>query len=176
MTPISVWQKWQGVAIGGLLFLLGLGISIGTFSVGALPGQDTLGPRLFPVLIGGGLIILGAVTIWQGRHALRGEVPETEAALIPGSEEGAPSEPGDWPTLLWVLAGMGLATLGYKTIGFIPSAFIAFLLTARGFAGHWSWRHALVGFVVVLVAFFGFTKGLGLGLPTGFLKGILGGH
>jgi putative tricarboxylic transport membrane protein len=168
------FQRWHGIAIGGVLLAVGLGICVTTFGTGTLPGQDSLGPRLFPVLIGGGLMILGLANAWTGWLALR-QGPANEGALIPVSEAENVAEPGDWPTLLWVVAGLCVGALGYKTIGFIPSAWIVFIFTARGFAGHWNWKHALVGLIVVLIAFFGFTKGLGLPLPTGILSSILGG-
>ncbi len=169
------FQRWQGIVIGAVLLALGAGICIVTFGVTTLPGQDSLGPRLFPVLIGGGLVILGVANAWSGWRAMRQGSPH-EGALIPVSDEVAVAEPGDWPTVLWVIAGLAIGALGYKSVGFIPSAWAVFFLTARGFAGRWSLRDALVGLVVVLIAFFGFTKGLGLPLPAGLLAGILGGH
>lgn len=171
----SGFQRWQGIVIGAVLLALGAGICIVTFGVAALPGQDSLGPRLFPVLIGGGLVILGVANAWSGWRQMRRGSPH-EGALIPVSDEVAVAEPGDWPTVLWVIAGLAIGALGYKSVGFIPSAWAVFFLTARGFAGRWSLRDALVGLVVVLIAFFGFTKGLGLPLPAGLLAGILGGH
>lgn len=169
------FQRWQGIVIGAVLLALGAGISIVTFGVTALPGQDSLGPRLFPVLIGGGLVILGVANAWSGWRQMRQGAPH-EGAIIPVSDEEAVTEPGDWPTVLWVIASLVIGALGYKSVGFIPSAWVVFVLTARGFAGRWSLRDALVGLVVVLIAFFGFTKGLGLPLPAGVLAFILGGH
>lgn len=170
------FQRWQGIAVGGVLLAVGLGICIVTFGVTALPGQDSLGPRLFPVLIGGGLIILGLANAWAGWLVLRAGISAPEAALIPVSDAESAWEPGDWPTLLWVLAGLCVGAAGYKYIGFIPSAWLVFVLTARGFAGHWSRRDALVGFVVVVIAFGGFTRGLGLPLPIGIFASLIGGQ
>jgi putative tricarboxylic transport membrane protein len=189
------FQRWQGVVIGAVLLALGAGIVGVTFSVATLPGQDSLGPRLFPVLIGGGLVLLGLANGWAGWRSLRqGEIHE--GALFPvsveeqaneagvtetgaterGATERGATERGDWPTLLWVVGGLALGALGYKWIGFILSAWIVFLLTARGFAGRWSWRDALVGLAVVLTAYVGFTKGLGLSLPAGILAFLTGGR
>ena len=159
MSPQENTHRWQGWGIGLILLALGAGIIFGTFSVSALPGQDSLGPRLFPALIGGGLILLGLAHFRPRANDLEGHADE-----------------GHWPSLLWMVGGLVLGALGYKTVGFIPAAWAAFFLTARGFAGRWDWRAAVIGLVIVLIAFFGFTKGLGLGLPTGILKGILGGH
>lgn len=151
---------WQERGVGLVLLLLGAGIIFGTFSVSALPGQDSLGPRLFPALIGGGLILLGLAHFRPSRSDTR---------------EGH-ADDGHWPSLLWMVAGLALGALCYKPVGFIPAALAVFVLTARGFAAKWDWRHVAVGLAVALVAFFGFTKGLGLNLPTGILKFILGGH
>ncbi|MDY0871454.1 tripartite tricarboxylate transporter TctB family protein [Dongia rigui] len=153
-------QHWQERGIGLVLLLLGAGIIFGTFSVGALPGQDSLGPRLFPALIGGGLILLGLAHFRPGRSDTR---------------EGHADE-GHWPSLLWMMGGLVLGVICYKPVGFIPAALAVFVLTARGFAGRWDWRHVVAGLIVALIAFFGFTKGLGLNLPTGILKFMLGGH
>ncbi|WP_374384444.1 tripartite tricarboxylate transporter TctB family protein [Dongia sp.] len=153
-------QRWQEGAIGLVLLVLGAGIIFGTFSVSALPGQDSLGPRLFPALIGGGLILLGLA------HFRPAKMDDREGH----------ADEGHWPSLLWMVAGLVIGALAYKPLGFIPAAWAVFFLTARGFAGKWDWRHGAIGLVVVLIAFFGFTKGLGLNLPTGILKSILGGH
>ena len=153
-------QRWQEGAIGLVLLALGAGIIFGSFSVSALPGQDSLGPRLFPALIGGGLMLLGLAHFRPAKTDTR---------------EGHADE-GHWPSLLWMVGGLVLGALGYKSAGFIPAALAVFVLTARGFAGRWDWRHVAIGLAVVLVAFFGFTKGLGLNLPTGILKFMLGGH
>ncbi|MBI2255195.1 MAG: tripartite tricarboxylate transporter TctB family protein [Proteobacteria bacterium] len=153
-------QRWQGWGVGLVLLALGAGIIFGTFSVSTLPGQDSLGPRLFPALIGGGLILLGLAHFRPNRASnLEGHADE-----------------GHWPSLAWMVAGLAIGAFTYKLLGFIPAALAIFVLTARGFAGKWDWRHVAVGLAVALIAFFGFTKGLGLNLPTGIFKFILGGH
>lgn len=160
MTSGNKAQRWQARGVGLVLLALGAGIIFGTFSVSALPGQDSLGPRLFPALIGGGLMLLGLAHFRPNRaNTLEGHADE-----------------GHWPSLLWMVGGLAFGAFTYKLLGFIPAALGVFVLTARGFAGRWDWRHVAVGLVIVLIAFFGFTKGLGLNLPTGIFKFILGGH
>jgi putative tricarboxylic transport membrane protein len=159
VSPANKAQRWQNWGVGLVLLALGAGIIIGTFSVSALPGQDSLGPRLFPALIGGGLVLLGLAHFRPRAHDLEGHADD-----------------GHWPSLLWMVGGLAFGALTYKLLGFIPAALGIFVLTARGFAGKWDWRHVAVGLVVALIAFFGFTKGLGLNLPTGIFKFILGGH
>ena len=106
-------QRWQEGAIGLVLLALGAGIIFGTFSVSALPGQDSLGPRLFPALIGGGLMLLGLAHFRPAKTDTR---------------EGHADE-GHWPSLLWMVGGLVLGALGYKSAGFIPAALAVFVLT-----------------------------------------------
>lgn len=146
----------QGWGIGLVLLVLGAGIIFGTFSVSALPGQDSLGPRLFPALIGGGLILLGLAHFRSRANNLEGH-----------------ADVGHWPSLLWMVLGLAIGVLIYKPLGFIAAALVIFVLTARGFAGRWDWRHVLVGLIIALIAYVGFTKGLGLNLPTGILSSFL---
>lgn len=143
----------QGWGIGLVLLVLGAGIIFGTFSVSALPGQDSLGPRLFPALIGGGLVLLGLAHFRLRVNTLEGH-----------------ADAGHWPSLLWMVLGLVIGVVIYKPLGFIPAALVIFVLTARGFAGRWDWRHVFVGLLIALIAFFGFTKGLGLNLPIGILS------
>jgi putative tricarboxylic transport membrane protein len=158
-------SRWQDLVIGLVLLALGAGLCFGTFAVTALPGQDSLGPRLFPVLIGGGLVILGLVHLLQ---VWRGGTPAKETII-----DGAPGElpPGHWPTLAWVIAGVAIGAAIYNFLGFLLAALTVFVLTARGFAGRFHWLHVLVGAVLVIIVYIGFTKGLGLRLPAGIFKG-----
>jgi putative tricarboxylic transport membrane protein len=149
------------LASAGFLLLLGLGIGYETAAVHVLAGQDTLGPRLFPAIVATGLILLGLATLWQAVR--RRPVPALQAKTSPHDH------PGDWPTLAWVVAGLALAVAFFHWIGFVLAGWIAFSLTTRGFSGRWNWRHVLIGLVVVLVAYVGFTHGLGLPLPAGDL-------
>jgi len=160
--------RWQGIAIGAVLLAIGAGLCIGTFTVHTLPGQDSLGPRLFPALIGGGLVILGLahfVTAWRQHQGL--------APVAEPNEFATELPPGHWPTLAWVVAGVALGAALYNFLGFIIAAVAVFVLTARGFAGRFSILHVIVGVVLAIVVYVGFTAGLGLRLPSGIFKGML---
>jgi len=50
---------------------------------------------------------------------------------------------------------------------FVLAATLLFVLTARGFGSRAVLRDAAIGFVLALIAFLGFTLGLGLTLPAG---------
>lgn len=158
-------SRWQDLVIGLVLLALGVGLCFGTFAVTALPGQDSLGPRLFPALIGGGLVILGLahlLQVWRGGTPVKDTIIDGAPAALP---------PGHWPTLAWVLAGVAIGAAAYNYLGFLLAALAVFVLTARGFAGRFHWLHVLVGAALVIVVYIGFTQGLGLRLPAGIFKG-----
>ena len=164
---IGLQNRWQGIAIGAVLLAIGAGLCIGTFTVHTLPGQDSLGPRLFPALIGAGLVVLGLahfIVAWRQRH--------DTAPVVEAGEFATELPPGHWPTLAWVVAGVAIAAALYNFLGFIIAATAVFVLTARGFAGRFSLLHVAVGGVLAIVVFVGFTAGLGLRLPTGIFKGM----
>lgn len=154
-------RRRQDLVVGLVLLALGAGLLAGTFSVHALPGQDSLGPRLFPALIGAGLLLLGAahfVQIWRKREV-------AAAAAEPASD----LPPGHWPTLAWVIAGIAAGAAIYNFLGFILAAIAIFVLTARGFAGRFRILHVVVGIILAVIVYVGFTRGLGLRLPVSTL-------
>lgn len=159
-------RRWQDGAVGLVLLVIGAGLLIGTFSVHTLPGQDSLGPRLFPALIGAGLLALGLahfVQVWRKKSdapAAAPEVPVETAADLPA---------GHWPTLGWVIGGIAAGAAIYNFLGFILAAIAIFVLTARGFEGRFKLLHVVVAVILAVIVYVGFTKGLGLRLPAGTL-------
>lgn len=170
-------RRRQDLVVGLVLLAIGAGLLTGTFSVSALPGQDSLGPRLFPALIGAGLVMLGAAHFVQMRR--KGDaVPANVLANVPANvpeaaavaaEADADLPPGHWPTLAWVVAGIAAGAAIYNFLGFILAAIAIFVLTARGFAGHFRPLHVVIGIIVAVIVYVGFTQGLGLRLPVGSL-------
>lgn len=162
-------RSWQDLAVGLVLLAVGAGLLIGTFNVHTLPGQDSLGPRLFPALIGGGLLVIGLALLAQVWRRKGGAVatPRDETA------EGLPPQPdlpeGHWPTLLWVVGGIAVGAAIYNFLGFILAAIAVFVLTARGFEGRFKLLHLVVAVILAVIVYVGFTQGLGLRLPAGSL-------
>jgi putative tricarboxylic transport membrane protein len=59
-----------------------------------------------------------------------------------------------------------------KPLGFVPAGVILFWSVAFAFGSRRYGRDLLVGLLLVLFAYLGFTYGLGLQLPPGILKGL----
>ena len=144
-------------SIGGALAVavgvvgLGLFLVLGARGIGSDAPYAGVGPREFPILVGGALVLAGSallIRVFRGRA-----FPEPPRA--------------DYGVLVWILSGLILAVLLFQPLGFAPSAAIAFALTARGFGAR-QWGRSLVlglalGFAVYLV----FSRALGVSLPGG---------
>jgi putative tricarboxylic transport membrane protein len=127
----------------------------------SIPVQVTyarVGPRVFPALVGGALVLNA---LWLAWEAWRAPVP---------ASAGEP--PIYWPALGWISAGLLLEAALLERIGFPLAAALLFVMTARGFGSTTLLRDAAIGLALALLAWFGFTHGLGLTLPAGPLGAL----
>jgi putative tricarboxylic transport membrane protein len=140
---------------GAALVALGAAAAIGGSRLPGVPGQD-IGPSVFPMVVGGGLMLCGAlIALGIGR----------------GFEEPEEEEPHSWLYGLRALlppALLILYVLVVDALGFLPTAAILILVSALSLGA--GWRLALP---VALIAPFGvhaiFAKLLRVPLPDGLL-------
>jgi putative tricarboxylic transport membrane protein len=149
---------------GELLCALGL-LAIGLFvliDTGNIPQRQSfsgVGPRLFPYLIGGGLLGCAGLLAWQA---------------LAGGWRKMPADPGldagpDWRGFGLISAGIVAQMVVIGWMGFILAGIILFTLVARGFGSVRSGRDLVVAAVVVTAAYLTFTRLLSLSLPAGWL-------
>lgn len=149
------------------LGVIGLGVffAVGAFSVNVDPGYARVGPRFFPFLVAGGLIVVGGLMLVA---ALRGQRTE------PAAEEDAdPDAPPSYAAFGWISLGIVLDIVLLNPLGFVIASSVLFACTARGFRSTNPVRDLLGGLMLSLVAYVVFTRGLGLSLPPGVLRGVL---
>ena len=155
------------VRTGELLISLGL-IVLGSFiifetqGIAENQGYATIGPRLFPYIVGAGLTICGAVLAW---HAMSGgwrHVP---------LDEGMHDAP-DWIAFGIISVGIVLHMVIIGWAGFIIASTVLFVLVARGFGSRRPVRDAVIAVILAVVVFVIFTLGLGLNLPKGPFGGM----
>jgi putative tricarboxylic transport membrane protein len=144
--------------IAAALAALGLFMLWETWSIPVQVTYARVGPRVFPVLVGGALVLNA---LWLAWEAWRAPVP---------ASAGEP--PIYWPALGWISAGLLLEAALLERIGFPLAAALLFVMTARGFGSTSLLRDAAIGLVLALLAWFGFTHGLGLTLPAGPLGAL----
>ena len=150
-----------GLAIGLGLVAIASVIGFDTMQMQVPPSYARVGPQIFPYLIATGLALTGAFIAWT---SYRGTDELFE------SEE---SEPTDWKSVAIIAAGLIAHMNLLKPLGFVPAGLILFCSVAFAFGSRRYGRDAIVGFLLVLFAYLGFTYGLGLQLPPGILKGLI---
>lgn len=160
------------------------------------PGYAAVGPRVFPLIVGTGLLVSGLAVLVGGlRHSRGGGdvVPATSAAsatgvadagtrgasAVPvdraaddGDEQRASSEglPTDWRTLgLMAVALAGLILL-WRPLGFILTATLFLVAGARVLGSRSLIRDVVAGVLVSVGTYALFTRLLGLELPAGPLE------
>ena len=148
-----------GVTTLGGLFLLG------TLQIQASTGYSQVGPRFFPYVIATGLLTVGLLLTID---ALRGSRAQ------PAAEEDAdPNAPNNYTAMGWITLGILLDMLLMNTGGFVLASTALFWCVARGFQSKKPLRDLAVAVIVAVLVHVVFTRGLGLTLPAGILKGLL---
>jgi putative tricarboxylic transport membrane protein len=164
--------KKPRVLWGELLFSLGvlaLGayFAAGAFSIRLLPSYSRIGPRFFPLLVAGGLLLCGVLLLVQ---AVRGR-----AAPLDESEDVDVTAPADWPAV----AVLGLALLAdillIERLGFVLASTVLFWGVALGFGSRRYLRDVSIGLALSLAVYLAFTRLLDLTLPAGVLPLLWGG-
>ena len=146
--------------LGGLVLALGLFIIVETFILRLPPTQATVGPKLFPYLVAGGLVVIGLLVL---REAIFGHIAHDRGFEL------------DWPAVALVSAGLIAQLLLIEGAGWIVAATLVFAATARAFGSRRLTVDLLIGLALASLAFVAFNYGLGLDLPLGeWLEDVVG--
>ena len=149
-------------AIGvGLLVFAGI-VLWQTLAIPVSPLYAKIGPTIFPLLTAGGLAIWGVLLVLQ---AARGGWQDAEEKAVPV----------DWYALAFVAAGLVVNVAVITILGFTAASTALFVLVAHGFGSRRPLRDAGIGFVLSLLAYFGFAKALGVNIGAGFVERLFGG-
>lgn len=142
-----------------------MGLAAGAFWQAALipvsPLYAKIGPTVFPYLGAALLLVLGALLVLQGLRG--GWQPEDEKAVPP-----------DWHALAPVAAGLVANVVLIGPLGFTLASTAMFALVARGFGSRAPLRDIAIGFVLALVAYFGFAGLLGVNIGMGPFERAVG--
>mgnify|MGYP006163644641 CR=1 FL=1 len=136
---------------------LGLYLFIGSSSINLGTGYDKIGPRFFPYIIAGGLLISASLMIFEAlqRNRLNSELHFEKAPLV------------------LIVFGLIISVLLLERLGFILAVMILFSLIARAFKSQQLIRDVFVGLILTTIVYYLFTSGLGLVLPRGVLSGLI---
>ena len=136
------------------MLALGLFIAFETSQMQVAASQAAVGPRLFPFLVAGGLILVAAALL---REAFFGHVAHEGGFEL------------DWLAVVLVSGALIVQMLLIEWAGWIVAATILFMVTARAFASRRLVADAALGLGLAVLTFVVFSYGLDLTLPTGEL-------
>lgn len=144
------------------ILAMGIGVVWATTLVSVSPAYARIGPSFFPRIVGAALVVLGTLLLVSARTGTwrceATDLDEPRPDLIP---------------MAWVGGGLVLNLLLIAPLGFILSSSLMYLMVAKGFGARRIWLAALIGFVLALVAYYGFAQLLGLRMGGGLIEDLL---
>lgn len=139
------------------------------YSALTLPGGyakvDPVGPKLFPMVIGVGLLLLAAI--------LAVAIPRGSKGEADAGEDIDPDRPSDWRTVGLLVAIFIATILLVIPLGWTITSALMFAGSATVLGSKHYVRNIVIGVVLGVASFYAFYSGLGIPLPAGILDGIL---
>ncbi|MEV0164940.1 tripartite tricarboxylate transporter TctB family protein [Nonomuraea fuscirosea] len=157
------WRPELGLAI--VVLVLGVLVVVGTLDVSAAASQLGIGPRFFPMLVGGAMVLIG---LFYVADVLRGGHGDPEE-----SEDVDTDAPTDWRGV-GLVSGIFLAFAALlNVLGWIIGASLLFFALSLALGAEHKSRAAVVAVVMGVTTYLLFVKGLGVTLPGGPLEGVI---
>jgi putative tricarboxylic transport membrane protein len=147
---------WGELAYGLGLVAVGFALGVLTLDIKVPKVHAKVGPTIFPWVVAGGLVLIGAALAWRAWRAERG-----------------PLQPRDLTALAILAGGLLQQILLVAWAGFVPTAAVLFAAVATAFGRRRPLVDLAIGLALALIAYLVFTRLLGLGLPAGWLAGVL---
>jgi putative tricarboxylic transport membrane protein len=158
--------RWWRPELGLAVVVLGLGVFViaGTLDVSAAASQLGIGPRFFPMLVGGSMVVVGlfyVIDVLRGGH---GDPEE--------SEDIDADAPADWRSVALV-SGIFLAFAALlNVLGWIIGASLLFFGLSVALGAEHKLRAGVVGVIMGVATYVLFVHGLGVTLPGWPLQGV----
>ncbi|GLY96176.1 tripartite tricarboxylate transporter TctB family protein [Actinoplanes sp. NBRC 103695] len=141
----------SGWVLPAALLLVGIGLLIA--AVNAAGGDfSPQGPRLAPVLVTGGWVVIAALYLVRYRHQ---------------NSEKDDEEPAGWKAPLGVVGCLVGFAIILEYAGFVVSAFLFIIAVSRVLGSRSLVRDVIVAVVLPLAVYFAFTRLLEIFLPAG---------
>jgi putative tricarboxylic transport membrane protein len=160
------WARHLELLVALGVVAMGVVILIDTQDIRVPKAFASVGPRVFPTIVGWGLVGIG---IWYAIDILRGDTAVPSA----DSEDADPTLPADWG----VLGGLAVALTAYallmKPAGFVIASSVLFVLAALSMGSRQLVRDLVIGIVVSFGTYLAFSEWLGIRLPQGILERFL---
>lgn len=145
------------ISLGGIILTQASQIGTGA-------GFIVVGPRVFPRVVGVGILILGFLFLLRTTVLLDNDLVAEVA-----SEEGIT----DWSTTILCLLSLVVYASLLHPLGYTIATALFFPVVGRILGSTRLRRDIIVGVALGLVIYLAFTRALGVRLPAGLLTGIL---
>lgn len=157
---------WAQLIVCAVLVAVGAFLIVDALTLeGGFAKVDPVGPKLFPMVVGVGLLVCAVILAVAIARGSKGEADS--------GEDIDPDSPGDWRTVglliaVFVATIVAVNPLGWAITGGFLFAACATILGSRNYL-----LNILIGGVLSVGSFYAFYSGLGIPLPAGILDGIL---
>jgi putative tricarboxylic transport membrane protein len=148
-----------------LVTMLGILYTVSTLMMPAAKIGNPQEPKIFPLLLGIALLLLGVLLVLEEiRNRPKMDTEKTEAKK---SLEFGPAE----QSIVWTILNGVLYTVLFDRIGYVFSTFLFLSLELIIFRGKKGWLQSLlIAVIFSVLAFVLFNTALGVYLPTSFLS------
>jgi len=152
------------LAFAGSLLLLGIIVLIDTSKMLVPPGSGSVGPQVFPTIIGIFIVIVSLILVIE---ILRGKYGQPE-----GTEFGEIKSKTDWKTLGMVSASILTYPFLIESAGFVIASTLVFFGVGFAYGARKLVKNLAIALIFSLVVYITFTHFLNVNLPAGIIKGI----
>lgn len=132
--------------------------------IGTGAGFIVVGPRIFPVAVGIGCLVLGLLFLLRTTFLL-----DKDLVTDVITEEAST----DWSTTILALLSLVAYASLLHPLGYTLATALFFPVIGRILGSTRLWRNIVIGLVLGLAIYLIFTRILGVRLPAGVLAGIL---
>jgi putative tricarboxylic transport membrane protein len=153
----EVWLSLGALALGAFMLFQTAQIEVGV-------SYARVGPRVFPWIVSGVLVLLGILLLRDGLSDGWSRDGD-EVEMLPAPDRTA---------FLWLGLGLLLYMLTVTYGGFAIASGLLFAFVARAFASRRLVLDLTLGLAIGIFVYIGFRHGLGLTLPGGILEPVLG--
>jgi putative tricarboxylic transport membrane protein len=150
------------LAFAGSLLILGTVVIFDSSRMLIPAGEETVGPQVFPYLVGGFVI---AISIGLFIQILRGNLGVPE-----GTEFGEVIDKTDYKSLAMVAGSMLTYPILIERAGFIIASTVAFFGVSYAYGAKNLLKNLAISIIFSAIVYFAFSKGLNVNLPAGVLK------
>ncbi|MBB5778329.1 tripartite tricarboxylate transporter TctB family protein [Nonomuraea jabiensis] len=137
------------------------------FAIQQGEGYQAVGPRAFPLLVGGGLAVVSVIGVVQ---AFRPGTRAPATAGVPEDGGGEAAEKPHWPSVLLLIGSLAAYALLLVPAGYWQATTAFFVAVARVLGSRRLVRDLLVGLALALATYFLFDRLLGITLPPGLVR------